>query len=330
MHLTWEQICATVHGAAYAEPVGESLGLFRFTKEQEKLYAEKSWPSLYRRTFATAGITLEFDTDSEKLCLSVEVSAACGYRWYNHSIFVNDLRVGQLSGFVPEGQTDCQTGEFFLGKGMKRVRIVFPWNECSRIKCMELDDGSVVIPIPKKRKMLIFGDSITQGYTAWLPENSYANRIACWLDADAVNKGIGGECYWPELAKNRDGFEPDLILVAYGANDWNSKTEVEFAVNSKEFCLQLRQNYANAKIIVLTPVWMSTREEKQEERWPFRNLVESLKKLPTYVDDLSVIDGTELVPCDLACFAEDRVHPNDIGFAYYANNLQKELLKILE
>ncbi|MBE6957894.1 MAG: SGNH/GDSL hydrolase family protein [Ruminococcaceae bacterium] len=329
MKLTCEQIQAIAKGVARVEMVGDSVGLFRFTKEQEILYLEKSWPSFHQRTFATAGVSLEFDTDSEKLLLGVEAETACGYRWYVHSIFANDVRVGELSGFVPEGETVRQTEAFSLGEGMKRVRIVFPWNKCSRITRLELDDGSLVIPVPKKRKMLIFGDSITQGYTCWLPENSYANRIARYLDADAINKGIGGAPYWPELAKTYDGFQPDLILVAYGANDWNSCTEEEFLQNSTEFCKNLRQNYPKAKILALSPIWSKTREEKQSQRWPFGNLVAQLKSLPDVVDDLCVIEGTDIVPFDTACFAEDGVHPNDVGFAHYAQNLQEAMTSLL-
>lgn len=329
MKLRLEEVRSIAHGVARVEPVGENIGLFRFTKEQETLYCEKSYPSFYKRTFATAGATLEFDTDSENLTLAVEVTVGCGYRWFVHSVFVDEKRIGDLTGFVPEDGSAVTESVFDLGKGMKRVRIVFPWNEVSRIQCLELDDGAIIHPVPKKRKVLIFGDSITQGYTTWLPENSYASRISRWLDADMVNKGIGGESYWPELAKTCDDFQPDLILVAYGANDWNARTEDEFAANSKEFCLRLRNAYPQAQIVVLTPIWMKTREEKQEDRWSFENLVSHLNALENFVENLTVLEGTDLVPCDLACFAEDRVHPNDVGFRYYAQALKGKIEKIL-
>ena len=329
MKLTAEQICCVAHGVSRVETVGNTIGLFRFSQEQEELYREKSFPGFYQRTFTTAGVTLEFDTDSEKLSLAVEVSIGCGFRWFVHSIFVDDKRIGELSGFVPENAVTKLEETFTLGKGMKRVRIVFPWNEVSRIRWLELDDGACLCPVEKKRKMLIFGDSITQGYTTWLPENSYASRISRYLDADMINKGIGGASYWPMLPQLHEGFQPDAIIVAYGANDWNSATQEEFAENANSFCRELRSNYPNTKIIVLTPIWMITREEKQEKHWPFENLVSHLKRLPEQIENLFVIEGTDLVPCDLACFAEDRVHPNGIGFAYYARNLQEKLADIL-
>jgi hypothetical protein len=113
--------------------------------------------------------------------------------------------------------------------------------------------------------------------------------------------------------------------VAYGANDWNSNTEEEFAENSRNFCTELRKNYPKSKILVLAPIWSQTRQEKQKDRWPFENLAMRLKALPGSVENLFVIDGADFVPFDVACFAEDRVHPNDVGFAYYAKNLQEKM-----
>lgn len=330
MKLSCEIIRKIAHGAARVEQVGDAIGLFRFTKEQEKLYREKSCSGFYERTFATAGVDLEFDTDSEKLFMKVAVETACGYRWFTHSVFVDDRRIGEISGFVPEGEIAHACGNFSLGKGMKRVRIVFPWNECSRIEDLELEDGAQVIPIPKKRKMLFFGDSITQGYTTWLPENSYAFRIAQCLNADARNKAIGGECYWPELADTAEDLQPDLVLIAYGANDWNERAENEFAENARQFCVSIRKNYPCAQIVVITPIWSKIWKEKQMERWPFENMAKHLCTLQDMIDNLVVVQGTDLVPPDTACFAEDRVHPNDIGFAHYAQNLKNNLTNIMD
>lgn len=331
MELSLQQIRLITHGAVRVDREDGTVRFHRFTKEQEELYRDKSYPSFYNRTFATAGVTLEFDTDSESLSLSLEVAVSCGYRWFTHSIFVDDQRIGEVAGFIPQDDTPAKAeGMFSLGSGMKRVRIVFPWNEASRLRSLKLDDDAIVLPVQKRRTALIFGDSITQGYTAWLPENSYASRITRWLDADGINKGIGGAGYWPELAQIKDCFAPELVLIAYGANDWRAKTEAEFASEAEEFCLCIRNSYPDAKIIVLTPIWMKTREVHQKDRWPFENLVSCLKALEGKIDGLTVIDGTDLVPWDLACFAEDLAHPNDIGFACYAQALQMRLAEILE
>ena len=71
-----------------------------------------------------------------------------------------------------------------------------------------------------KKRILCFGDSISQGYDALYPSNQYTPQLAKLLDAEEYNKAIGGEIFRPELALARDDFEPEYITVAYGTNDW--------------------------------------------------------------------------------------------------------------
>ena len=62
--------------------------------------------------------------------------------------------------------------------------------------------------------MLMLGDSITHGYDAISPSNSYASLVADMLDANAINKGIGGEVFWPQFAAMLDNITPEIITVA--------------------------------------------------------------------------------------------------------------------
>lgn len=332
MELSLQQIKWITHGAVRVEQENDTVRFFRFTKEQEELYRNyTAAPSFYNRTFATAGITLEFDTDSEKLHLAVQVRTGCGFRWFTHSIFADDRRIGEISGFVPENAPSVSAeGTFLLGAGMKRIRIHFPWNEISELRTLSLDDGAKVIPVPKKRRVLLFGDSITQGYTTWLPENSYASRIARAMDADLTNKGIGGEVFRPALADLPEPNQPELILTAYGVNDWSSKTEENFAFDCMAFFKNLRKHYPQARIVELTPIWHKAKEEKEKTHWPSQKLTDHMVAAAEAVGHMTVLDGMELVPWDTACFVEDQIHPNDIGFAYYARALKERLREIIE
>ena len=75
-----------------------------------------------------------------------------------------------------------------LPSGNKTVKIVFPWSVSPKIKNFELSGSTYVRPVAKKHKMIIYGDSITQGYDCTRPSASYASRITDFLCADAVNK----------------------------------------------------------------------------------------------------------------------------------------------
>ena len=221
MVLNLEQLRAVTVGAARVEQQDSGFRFFRFTQAQEEAYQLRS-ADFYMKTFATANVRLEFETDSRELSLSVTAVPGSSRRFFAHDIYVGDRLIGQLGGKLEKDEEGkpipCTvSNRFSLGNGTKTVRIYFPWSACSTLHALSLDDGSTLRPVPKKRTMLIFGDSITHGYDADHPSLSYANRLADALCANARNKGIGGEIFWPELAMRSDeDISPDLITVAYG------------------------------------------------------------------------------------------------------------------
>ena len=79
---------------------------------------------------------------------------------------------------------------------------------------IELDDEAIITPIRKLRKVIMYGDSITQGYDAAKSSLSYASRLADTLNADVVNKGIGGSVFMPELARCKGNILPEFINSA--------------------------------------------------------------------------------------------------------------------
>lgn len=320
MFLTYEQIAACIHGAARVVKQDGCVRLKRFTEEQENLI--RAYNTVYLgRVQTTAGISLEMDTDSENLMLSVEVSNAFRSGKFSHSILVNRQRIGELRGGIPEG-TDTITmgGTFSLGPGVKRVQIIFPWSADSAIKSLEIDDGATVLPVIKQQKMLIFGDSITQGYDAHFPENAYSVRLPQYLDASAINKSIGGIKYYPPLAQLPDTDEPDIILVSYGGNDWHGGNKRVFEQDSVLFCRSLRERYPKAKIIVLMPLCTGVRQ-KNEPNWYFEELQQHLRGLPAKIENLIVIESSDFVPEDPELFHNDGVHPLDEGHNDYYHGI---------
>lgn len=324
MQLNFEQIQKLIHGAASVMRKDNCICMCRFTEEQEKLI-EAYHEAYYARARTTAGITLEMETDSQTLTLSVEVSNAFREsRKFNHSVLVNGKRIGQLHGSVPEDvQAVSMEAQFDLGDGYKRVQIAFPWSANSAIRFIEVDDGATVQPVRKQRNMLIFGDSITQGYSTVYPENAYAQRLAQYLDASAINKAIGGIKYYPPLAKLADPEQPDIILVSFGGNDFHGGDKEAFERDSVSFCQSLRCLYPDAKMIVLMPLCTGVRE-KNEPNWYFRELQSHLRGLSERFENLTVIESSDFVPDDMALFHSDR-HPLDEGHDWHFRGIKDAL-----
>ena len=172
--------------------------------------------------------------------------------------------------------------------------------------------------------MLIYGDSITQGYDALYPSQSYASRLADAIGLEAVNKGIGGERFQPALGALKDEISPKYITVAYGTNDWSGATAEETEEKCKAFYLSIRKNYPGVKIFAITPIW---RKDQTDPRpmGEFSTIHEIIRRCVCDLPDVICIDGENLVPPDPELFGDFRLHPNDDGFALYSENLYRKL-----
>lgn len=338
MNLNVAQIREITTGAVRIEEIDDDIHFFRFTKQQEELYKDRS-NDFYMKSFATSGIQIRFYTNSQALYLRTEITRGSSRAYFAFDVFVNGKKIDTLDNFsdidIPQYYTTLNLpyGEFSkkfdLGVGEKEVCIYFPWSVNAVVKELTLDDNSFIKPLKPGIKMLCFGDSITQGYDALYPSNKYISKLADMLNAEEYNKAIGGEIFFPDLAAKKEDFEPDYIIVAYGTNDWNRCNREEFTRNCKEFFCNLNNSYPNSKIFVITPIW---RKDMVESRafGKFEDTAEDIKNQVAEFDNVSVIQGFEFVPQDENLFADMRLHPNDKGFEYYFHNLSKQIKEILE
>ena len=325
MKLTTQQISSIARGAVRVYENDGKTVLRRFTEEQEELYRKRN-PEAHAKCFATSGITLEFATDSRYLTLEVEVGFGSSRRYFEHSIFVNGEKYAAL-GCKKRGE-GIFGGKWTLPEGDKQIKIYFPWSVSSKITELSLDTGASLTPIKKEKKMIMFGDSITHGYDASYPERSYASRLADAIGAEAVNKGIGGEIFFPALAAARDPFEPDYVTVAYGTNDWSKNDKKLFESNCKGFFENLSRNYPNAKILAITPIWRK-RYGETNTMGTLDSVEDYIREVASSLPNVTVIRGINLVPHDPKNFSPDVIHPNDQGFEHYANNLFEEIKKYI-
>ena len=325
MKLTLEQIQAAARGVAYVTEEDGVVRLHRFTKAQEDLYSKTS-PEFYAKAFATAGVILEFDTDSQFLELSVTVRKGSSRLWFAHSIFVNGQSVGNLTSTLTPDKQYQASGRWCLGEGQKRVKILFPWSACSMIRALELDDGASFMPVVKSKKVLIFGDSITQGYDAALPEDSYASMLANALDGSCLDKAIGGEVFRTKLSTLPDEGPIDLITVAYGTNDWFFKDADALQRHARTFYAQLRKLYPETKIVVMAPVWRGD-WQADKPAGDFRSIAALLKDIAEEIGNTLFVDCFDFIPHDPAYFSPDVLHPNSDGFRCYGEKLLEVLHK---
>lgn len=338
MRLTFDEIKNIITGAVRITEENDGIHLYRFTAEQEKAYKEMK-DHLYYKTFSSSGIKLSFRTNSEKLFLKMTAIQASSRKYFSVDVFIDGKYSDSLDNFahidMPKNYTtvEAELGshfkEFALGEGEKTVCVHLPWSVSTTIEEISIDDGAYVERAELPKKLLVFGDSITQGYDAKRPSNRYIAKVANALNAEELNKAIGGEIFFPELPALKDDFNPDYISVAYGSNDW-SLTDVDtFKRNCKAFFQNVRKNYPEAKIFAITPIW---REDYKTEKVfdSFLNLDKYIRECTEGVDDITAISGFDIVPHDINYFADLMLHPNDEGFDIYYNYVIEKIKETLK
>ena len=143
-----------------------------------------------------------------------------------------------------------------------------------------------------------------------------------------MNKAIGAEVYFPELAEIKSDLQPDIVTVAYGTNDWVSVDKNTFTNNCSRFLQSLSNNYPNAQIIAITPIWRAD-NDRNDGFSDFFEIDTFIRNIAKDIENISVIQGIDLVPHDRQLYGDGRIHPNDKGFEYYAENLVNKLKEVL-
>lgn len=320
MKLTFEQIKSITKGAARVVMDNGKVKFLRFTEAQERLY--EPFPDFYKKTFATAGVRLEFVTSSRSMSLKVDASHGSSRTFFNHDIYVNGEHRYSLGADInssPDKHVTAE-GSYALGEGKKRICIYFPWSVCSELISLELDNGCSVTPVAHSRKILMFGDSITHGYDAAHPSLSYSSLLTDALDAEGLNKGIGAEVFRAPLATLPEDYTPDIITVAYGTNDWKKGDKQAFLENSAGFYRGLAALYPNVRIFALAPIWRGDMD-RITGVGSFESVANTIRDIAKDIPNMTVIDCIDFVPHEASMFSPDVLHPNFLGFSHYANGV---------
>ena len=335
MKLNIEQIRKITRGAVRIEDEQDGVHFYRFTKAQEELYRTVS-SDFWGKTHATAGVRMEFLTDSKTLEIKTNISSGSSRTYFAFEVFVNGELNGTLANFDEDDVTeDYLSAEyehgkfsktFSLGAGEKTVSIYFPWSATAVIEELIVDNGAFVEPAEKKKKLLVYGDSITQGYDALRPSHRYAARIAEAFNMEEVNKAIGGEVHRAALAEEKDDFIPDYIMIAYGTNDWSKCPKADVKANCEGFYKVMREHYPDTPILAIAPIWRKD-EDSYREFGKFHEMEELIRETVKPYQNITVISGYDFVPKTEQYFSDRRLHPNDAGFEHYFHNLYKAITK---
>ncbi len=324
MKLNTEQIQSIVRGAARVWEADDGyVCLNRFTKLQEQAYLQGPRPDLIPKVYTAAGMRLAFCTSSEHLRLSYRIRTASSGRLGWFDLYVNGAMVGHFGNGGVSVSESCV--ELSLGAGDKTVEIYLPYAARVELGAVELDDGATLNPYFRSKKLLCFGDSITQGNEAQYPSLTYVSSLARLLDADVTNKGIAGEWFFPALLTDVETEKPDAITVSYGTNDWSGRTRETVTQACTEFYRRLAKLYPDTPLYAITPLWRGDAANKTPFGEPADAMHDLISACVSDLPNVRVIRGWNLIPHVKEFFHDLFLHPNDLGFGIYAANLYREI-----
>ena len=288
----------------------------RFTRKQLEYY-RKDFATLVRST-AASSVALRFTTSATKL--SFDYKIICKARtWAVIEVVCDGKLYSSLSLDADEGAAELT----LPGNPDSEITVFLPHLVSIKIKNIEAD--APLVPVTDSfLRWLALGDSITQGMVAHSPLSPYPSAISAALGYDVLNAAVGGiEFNADEL--DYIGYDPDLITVALGTNDWGSVTREEMSARVTAYFDKLLSLYKCESIYVITPIWRSD-DDKIASGMTFAEhravIAEAVSRYPI----IKIVDGYELVPHDPDLFgdpSERQVHPNGQGFKHYSENLFK-------
>lgn len=322
MKADFELIRSITHGAARVVEEDGGILFHRFTEEQRETY--ESNHEFWLKTFADSGIRLEFVTDAASFALRGSVEPASSREFYFFDVYVNGALVRHVGSHSHANAPEFGF-EVALPEGTSRVAVYLPGLSKIKLRELEFTGASKVVPVPKKRTIICYGDSITQGYDAKYPSLTYGTRLAAEFDAELRNKGIGCDTFRAEvLAAPEAERRPDFIVVAFGTNDWGLSTAELFRRRASEFFAKLAELHPGVPVAALTPIWRADWDHRARAG-TFADAAQIVAEAAKRDPDAVVLPGMKLVPPITEFFADARLHPNDLGFTFYARNLIREL-----
>ena len=329
MKLNASQLDGIVHNAlstAYDENGG--LHFYRFTESQRETYAAES-ADWVKKTLSGASVTLDFLTDSDFITLKFDLFPGSSQKWgsidlYVDGVFYADRYAADLS---------IKLAGFDLPAGQHRVTVYLPWSAETVLHEVHLSDGATVLPVKRSCKLLCFGDSITQGYLTKFTSLSYVNQTARALDAEVVNQGIGGYIFNDAtLDESICAYQPDLITVAYGTNDYSHyETAEEYGEHSGRYIRKLAALFPDTKIVGILPLYRNDENHQARKKYRAYSLDDVRQVLQDQYAALPhgyVIRETG-IPHIPQAYAADYLHPNEFGFSVMSREIIRQLQEIL-
>ena len=321
--LSNDELKKIICGAVYFD---EADGLIPYRLTKEKLDVAEVL-STQKRKFTATGIKIEFYSDTEELSFDytafVEFVSSL-YKLYFFDIYADGVLIfHQGERNIVEDTSGTVSVKFRPGN--KKITVYLPGSCAVKIKNFKVSHGANISPVSYDEKALFLGDSITHAAYVDFPSLTYANVISKRRNYFTVNQAIGGAVFSESHLEHLPDLDFDNIFIAYGTNDWRSSCVNTTAPERIEaFFAKLNGLYAKANKYIILPIWRADIDEATALTYSLEDIRQMIRKAALKYK-MEVIDLFDSIPHDPRLYHDKFLHPNEMGFAYYADEVEKYL-----
>ncbi|MFN3648938.1 MAG: SGNH/GDSL hydrolase family protein [Armatimonadota bacterium] len=317
---------------------GETVRISRFPQAAYDALAGQIGPTANLRS--SAGCALLFETDSPLVELHLErlrhhqptpQGVALEVEQPDGScLTVSSTDLRELSGAV---QVPLPTG---LERGdLRPVRLWLPLISTCEVRGIAVVPGSSVEPLsPPEPRWLALGDSLTQGFSVQCPTQNWVHRLSRRWGLPVWNLGVGGLQVEPEALDWALGSHRwELVTIGLGSNHAWREPDAELAGERAEELVRRVLAGEPGRVVWLLPGYKPLEEGKgppdfagvflnQAAADRLARIRQQLEERLSRFPEVEVVGG--LAPRDARLYP-DGLHPSALGFARYAENLDRAL-----
>ena len=289
-------------------------------------------PVVWNLAQHTSGVRLRFRTNA----LSVQVLATSGKGQSPHmtsvmknglDFYVNGLYKGSTWPNAA-GKINKKFSVFATTREFRDITIYLPLYSPITVEKLVFPAGTELrppTPFARKKPIVYYGSSITQGGCASNPGLSCQAILGRRLNLDFVNLGFSGNGIG-EIEVARAVAEIDA--AAFVLDYWANPDPATYKRTLPPFVRTLREKHPETPILITSPFYNPGRERVQrEKRRTTRDFVDSRRAAGD--TNIHYVEGLDMISENTAWGLVDGRHANSLGFYLCANGLEPHLRRVL-
>lgn len=302
----------------------------RISVEQNILCTTRNSPAYQ------SNVQLDMYTDAKELVLTIEITDIPFHEWQVEFGFILNGERQNTVKILGRKNKEFEL-KFILPEkspNNNRWTIVFPTSVAVALKKFEYTQGAIIKKVEKTGYAYFFGDSITEGAECEDPSAHYVNQVTNAYNLYSIDQAVSGRTFCDYTVLGEYPYPAKYVFIANGTNNFcGGIADKSLALEELEKGMlivieRVLENFKNAKIIALLPIW---RSDEKGVNFSLKDISDKMREIYARYPKIYVIDAHPFIPFDASYFSNSELalHPNTEGHNLYGEKLLQELKNIM-